>query len=278
VYQLIANMNNDEEAAVAVLLGMKGTKGSLVKATDKRNPKTKTKHGFSLVERTDTFHLEESKHALSGKRSRIIDTRDDLRLRQFHRRTHSTVKTAQYKDVEHHLEKVKSPVSVTSTQFLATVSSCTPNLNAQFQSSTPNFFDTWMHNQCTIPNSQLGQCAPTLPKLGGTHEKANILENIVSTLIQLHVSSLTQQDIASAILTAEIEKMKVQLSVQQQVQHNDPYTSSLLYLLPNMQHQFQTQETSATGPFPTFEGIENNAAASALIASWLAQICTNAVP
>jgi hypothetical protein len=271
-------MNNDDEAAVAVLLGMKGTKGSLVKATEKCNPKTKTKHGFSLVEKTDTFHLEESKYALSGKRSRI----NDLGLRQFHRRTHSTVKTAPYKDVGHHLEKVKPPVSVTSTQFLATAtataSSCAPNLNAQFQSSTPNFFDTWIHNQFTIPNSQLRQCAPTLPTLCGTHEQANILETIASTLIQQHVNSLTQQDIASVILTAEIEKMKVQLSLQQQVQHNDPYSSSLLYLVPNMQHQFQTQETSATGQFPKFEGIENNAVASALIASWLAQICTHAVP
>jgi hypothetical protein len=255
-------MNHDEEAAVAVLLGIK------------RSVVAPVIDGgcFYSVPTKQRSCKSPGSNDPNRKRSRLSESLDVSKSRQRRKKTLNKAKVARHVSVKRsseqgYIDQLNSPVSVTSSATLThhphmeiqKISSLVPTAS---QDSFSGLYNP--SGRTCIRSSTVSQATPNFPP------QANVLAVVGGTLLQQQLMALAKQvspqDIASALLFAEIENLKAQIAAQQRAQSSS-LLSSLPYLLPNMQKSAPVNVK--------VEGMESNSAASALIASLVLQTCSN---
>lgn len=271
-------MNNDDEIAVAVLVGMKrGVTSSVITGGRSNAAVKKPKFRLSSGPRPNGAIGKQSRLSTSGvSKSRPLSVR---------KKTVSKVKVARCIDSEgsskhEQVGQLNSPVSVTATDhhlldIRKASSSLLPTLPPDGFSEKCNAFEASVDFNYQLlakgpmPHASLSQVNRFILPQFASNNDATALHTAVGSLLQEQILALAKQvspqEMASALLMAEIESLKAQYSSQQQVQ------SCNLLALPNLVSNLQGHVPSPA----KVDEVDKNTMASALIASLLLKSCSN---
>jgi hypothetical protein len=274
----ISIMHNDDEIAVAVLVGMK--RGIAISVTAGGDSHTFPENHESWL--SPGF----GSYGTNRRQRRLQFSKDLSEPQPLRKKTVSKVKAARCFDAQQiskhkQVGQLKSPVSVPSTHhhqleirketisLLPAVSrdSFSGNCNALVGPIDYSHQELANLPSPSAPFSQAND--PFLPQFV-SNDETNAHHVAVGNLLQEQLMALAKQvspqDLASTLLIAEIESLKSQISTQQQAQSRN-FLTSLPNLVPNLQ---------CYAPCPgKVEEMDEAFVASALITSWILRTCPN---
>jgi hypothetical protein len=243
-------MNDEDEIAIAVLVGMKRCIATPVFDC-----------GSLYTVPKNLLSPGPGSNGADGNRNRLSASIGISKSRPLRKKTVSKVKVARCKDAKRISKQTQggllnSPISVTSThhhqlEIRKTSSSLLPNV---------------------IPNQPFSQVNHLFLPQFASNDEANALNVFVGNLLQEQQQKLmalskqfSPQDMAVALLITEIERMKSQISAQQAQSRN------FLVSIPNLVSNLQGYTFCPA----KIEEIDKCWITSALIASWALRTCPN---
>jgi hypothetical protein len=274
---------DDEAVAVSVLLEMKQTERTSFNPNFKQAeevPSTTEVAGCPPRDNVPLLELEQHFH--SGKRNRQNDCRVGSKSHSIKKKSRPNVRDAKSNDSKHNQAgPLRSPISVTSNLPTTSTAQTVPVPSLPYDNLLPCTFDALMKPLVVLPNQNLAveKSETTLvPRFETSNSVAYVPAADVSVqmLQQLFslVNLLSPQELASALLVAELEKIKAQTVTKQQADLGS-FVAFLPILMPLLQQQFQTFGKPANPmPHPKLDMCNNNAAMTWL-ASLLLQSCSN---